>query len=46
MVDSSMGYLKLIVYNLGFKIEVALLGLWIWVEVKGFWDCWICRLVL
>lgn len=45
-VDSSMGYLWLIVYNLGFKIEVVLLGLWIWVKVEVFWDCWICILVL
>ena len=45
-VDSSMGYLWLIVYNLGFNIEVVLLGLWIWVKVEVFWDCWICILVL
>ena len=26
--------------NLGFKTNVALINLWVWVDVEWFWDCW------
>ena len=38
------GRLESPVLNLGFKIGVATLRLWVWVEVEGFRGCWICKL--
>ena len=46
---SSMGSLRSTqtnCLNLGFKIDGALLTLWVWVEVEGFRDYWITILEL
>lgn len=48
-VNSSMGlvsYLKLHVLNLGAKTYSTHFILWVWMEVDGFRDCWICKLEL
>ena len=45
MVNSLMDQLKLIQVNClkpWVKTNIALLSLWVWVEVEGFKDSWIC----
>ena len=47
MVNSSMLDLMLAQFNhlnLGFKPRIALLSHWVWVEVEGIRDNWICGL--
>ena len=45
MVVLSMGGLKLIVLNLGFRTCVSNLRVWVWVEVGGVWD-WLINMLV
>jgi hypothetical protein len=37
-----LSYFKSHALNLGIRIGVAILSLWVWVEVEGLRACWTC----